>query len=184
MNVAICDDEENARRYLKLMIEKLDEDCRIIDFSSGGELLKFWEREGREQIDILFLDISMNISDTVFLSVLNIVGIMLARMVIDISTVQIDKEVFYLFSQKKEMVWKVPMIAVFICIGEISAIYIYVKYKELQKEREKHFVEEQQIETIKKSLEEAEKSEIFFQVKFAFRERDTISAFDMGIIEI
>lgn len=100
--------------------------------------------------------ISMNWQEMVFLSALNIVGSMLAWMVVDISVVQVDQEIFYLFTQRREMVWKLPMIAVLLGMGEISAIYIFQKYKELQGEREKHFVEEQQIRIMKRRLEEAE----------------------------
>lgn len=100
--------------------------------------------------------VSMNRQDAVFLSVLNVVGGMLAWMVIDISMVQIDKEIFFLFTRRREMLWKVPMIAVLLCTGELSAIYIFRKYKELQGEREKHFVEEQQMKAMKRRLEEAE----------------------------
>lgn len=98
----------------------------------------------------------MNWYDTVFLSALNIVGSMLTWMVVDISVVPIDQEVFLLFSERREMIWKIPMIAILICIGEISAIYIFRKYKELQGEREKHFVEQQQMKAMKRRLEEAE----------------------------
>lgn len=194
---------------------------------------------------------AMNWYDTVFLSVLNIVGSMFVWMVVDISVVPIDQEVFLLFSERREMVWKIPMIAVLICIGEISAIYIFRKYKELQGEREKHFVEEQQMKAMKRRLEDAEnfygsvrkvrhemknhmanikglvagekygevenyiekldetiqeldykfstgnavtdvivndkyqravKSGIDFRAAFEYRESDTISAFDMGIV--
>ena len=34
-----------------------------MEFSSGEELLRFWRQEDREQIDILFLDISMDGTD-------------------------------------------------------------------------------------------------------------------------
>ena len=63
MNIAVCDDEENIRIYIKKLIEMQDADCQIMDFSSAGELLQFWQQEGREQIDILFLDISMDGTD-------------------------------------------------------------------------------------------------------------------------
>lgn len=100
--------------------------------------------------------LSMNWQDAVFLSALNVVGSMLVWMVIDISMVLIDKEIFSLFVQRKEMVWKIPIIAALLCTGEISAIYIFQKYKELQGEREKHFVEEWQMKAMKRRLEEAE----------------------------
>ena len=58
LNIAVCDDEENIRYLIKRLIEKQDASCRIMEFSSGEELLRFWEQEDREQLDILFLDIS------------------------------------------------------------------------------------------------------------------------------
>lgn len=63
MNIAICDDEESIRIYIKKLIKNQDVPCRIMEFSSGEELLQFWEQEDREQIDILFLDISMDRTD-------------------------------------------------------------------------------------------------------------------------
>lgn len=63
MNIAVCDDEENIRIYIKKLIEMQDTDCLIMEFSSAGELLQFWQEEDREQIDILFLDISMDGTD-------------------------------------------------------------------------------------------------------------------------
>lgn len=193
----------------------------------------------------------MNWHDVIFLSALNVAGSMFTWMVVDISVVQIDREVFFLFTQRREMIWKIPMMVILIYIGEISAVYIFRKYKELQSEREKHFVEEQQMKAMKRRLEEAEnfygsirkvrhemkshmvnikglvvgekyeevekyverldetmqeldykfstgnvitdviindkyhravKSGILFNVKFDYRESDTISAFDMGIV--
>ena len=63
MNIAVCDDEENVRCLIKKLIEEQTKDCRIKEFSSGGELLRFWRQEDREQIDILFLDIAMEGAD-------------------------------------------------------------------------------------------------------------------------
>ena len=63
MNIAVCDDEENIRYLIKKLIEKQDASCRIMEFSSGEELLRFWEQEDSEQLDILFLDISMDGTD-------------------------------------------------------------------------------------------------------------------------
>ena len=63
MNIAVCDDEENIRYLIKRLIEKQDVSCQIMEFSSGEELLQFWEQEDREQLDILFLDISMDGTD-------------------------------------------------------------------------------------------------------------------------
>ena len=60
MNIAVCDDEENIRIYIKKLIEVQEAECQIMEFLSGGELLQFWRQENREQIDILFLDIFMD----------------------------------------------------------------------------------------------------------------------------
>lgn len=63
MNIAVCDDEENIRIYLKKLIKKQDVPCRVMEFSSGDEVLRFWEREDRDQLDLLFLDITMDGTD-------------------------------------------------------------------------------------------------------------------------
>lgn len=60
MNIAICDDEENIRCLIRKLIERQEGSFHIMEFSSGGALLQFWQQEGRERIDILFLDISMD----------------------------------------------------------------------------------------------------------------------------
>jgi len=92
--------------------------------------------------------------ETIFLSVLNIVGSMIVGISVDLSVVQIEGGVFLLYDDKQEMLWKLPIIAVLIYVGEISAIYIYQNYRKLQKERQKHFVEEQQVKAMKQRLEE------------------------------
>lgn len=63
MNIVVCDDEENIRIYIKKLIEMQDADCKVMEFTSGRELLQFWQQEDKEQIDILFLDISMDGAD-------------------------------------------------------------------------------------------------------------------------
>ena len=59
MNIAICDDEENIRIYIRKLIQKQEPFCKITEFSSGKELLEFQDETNAEEIDILFLDISM-----------------------------------------------------------------------------------------------------------------------------
>lgn len=41
MNIAICDDEENIRIYIRKLIQKQEPFCKITEFSSGKELLEF-----------------------------------------------------------------------------------------------------------------------------------------------
>ena len=54
------------------------------------------------------------------------------------------------------MLWKVPMIAVFIFAGETALVYFWQRYRVLFAKRQKHFVEEQQVKAMKQRLEEAE----------------------------
>lgn len=63
MNIAICDDEENIRIYIRKLIQKQETFCKITEFSSGKELLEFQDETNAEEIDILFLDISMEDED-------------------------------------------------------------------------------------------------------------------------
>lgn len=63
MNIAICDDEENIRICIRKLIQKQETFCKITEFSSGKELLEFQDETNAEEIDILFLDISMGDED-------------------------------------------------------------------------------------------------------------------------
>jgi len=94
--------------------------------------------------------------DVIMLSVLNFVGSMIAGMVNGLLVVKIDTGVFILFDEEPDLLWKVPMIAALIFAGEAALIYFWKRYRILLGERQKHFVEEQQVKAMKKRLEEAE----------------------------
>lgn len=63
LHIAICDDEENGRIYMRKLIQKQAVSCKMTEFSSGEELLEYQNQEDAESIDILFLDISMGDGD-------------------------------------------------------------------------------------------------------------------------
>ena len=94
--------------------------------------------------------------DVILLSILNFVGSMITRIISGLITVKIEDEFFILFDEKPDLLWEVPMIAVLIFIGEAALIYFWQKYRILLAERQKHFIEEQQVKAMKKRLEEAE----------------------------
>ena len=94
--------------------------------------------------------------DVFLLSVLNFVGSMIAGVVNGLLAVKIDTGFFVLFDEKPDLLWKIPMIALCIFAGEAALIYFWQKYRILLAERQKHFVEEQQVKAMKKRLEEAE----------------------------
>ena len=77
--------------------------------------------------------------ETIFLSVLNIVGSMIVGISVDLSVVQIEGGVFLLYDDKQEMLWKLPIIAVLIYVGGNFGNIHLPELQELQKERQKHF---------------------------------------------
>lgn len=94
--------------------------------------------------------------EAVFLSVLNVVGGILAGMVRDLSVVQVEGGVFIMFDAREEMIWKVPLIAFLIYTGEAAAIGIHQSYRRLLREKERNYYEKQQVRALKQRLEEAE----------------------------
>ena len=94
--------------------------------------------------------------DVLLLSVLNFVGSMIAGVVNGLLIVRIGSDTFVLFDEKPDLLWKIPMIALCIFAGEAALIYFWQRYRILLAERQKHFVEEQQMKAMKKRLEEAE----------------------------
>lgn len=94
--------------------------------------------------------------DVVLLSVLNFVGSMMTNAVIELYAVEVDQGVFRLFDEKPDLLWKMPVIAVFIFAGEATLIYFWQRHQILLLERQRHFAEEQQVKAMKKRLEEAE----------------------------
>ena len=94
--------------------------------------------------------------DVIMLSVLNFVGSMIANMVNNLLVVRTDTGTFILFDEKPDLLWKSPMIAVLIISGDTALVYFWQRYRVLLAERQKHFVEEQQVKAMKQRLEEAE----------------------------
>ena len=94
--------------------------------------------------------------DIILLSILNFVGSMIANVVNGLLIVRINTDAFVLFDEKPDLLWKIPMIAVLIFAGEAALIYFWQRYRILLAERQKHFVEEQQVKAMRERLEEAE----------------------------
>lgn len=99
MNIAICDDEENIRIYIRKLIQKQETFCKITEFSSGKELLEFQDETNAEEIDILFLDISMGDEDG-----MTVAKQLRSQMESNFEQVfaQIIREYQYLMAKKKE----------------------------------------------------------------------------------
>lgn len=98
----------------------------------------------------------MALQDVILLSIPNFVGSMITNIIVGLLTVKIDDELFILFDEKPDLLWKMPLVAVLIFAGEAALIYFWQRYRILLAERQKHFMEEQQVKAMKKRLEEAE----------------------------
>ena len=99
MNIAICDDEDNIRIYIRKLIQKQEPFCKITEFSSGKELLEFQDETNAEEIDILFLDISMGDEDG-----MTVAKQLMSQMESNFEQVfaQTIREYQYLMAKKKE----------------------------------------------------------------------------------
>ncbi|MCM1305443.1 MAG: GHKL domain-containing protein [Lachnospiraceae bacterium] len=98
----------------------------------------------------------MEWTDVILLSVLNFVGGMIAKIIGGLLVVKIEDGIFILFDEKPDLLWKLPLVAALIFMGETALIYFWQRYRILLAERQKHFVEEQQVKAMKERLEEAE----------------------------
>jgi hypothetical protein len=99
---------------------------------------------------------SISCGELVFLSVINVVGIVFAYMVIDLSMVKLENEVFALFEAKHNMYVKIPVMVVLMMIGEFSLIAVWKNYRNtLQKWQQSNAMEEQ-LKQMKKRFEEVD----------------------------
>lgn len=84
------------------------------------------------------------------------VGCLFIQMILEITNVKVEQEVFSLFTQRRDWLLKAPLMGLLLYAGELSAIGLWQRLKLLQEERQQHFVREQQAEAIQKRLREAE----------------------------
>ena len=98
----------------------------------------------------------MDRRDALLFSAYSLSGGVLAGIVSDLYAVKVGDAVFSLYDAKKEMLWKIPLMAVCIFVGEILLIYFWKNYRVLLEERQKRFLEEKQVQAMKRRLEEAE----------------------------
>lgn len=99
----------------------------------------------------------MNWYECGYLSVMNVASIVLTRIMMGITLLTGDKGAFILMEEKPELVWELPMVAVLLYLGELSAIYIWQKYRVFRQHSELYFLENMEKEAIRKRLEDTEK---------------------------
>ncbi|NLL75876.1 MAG: GHKL domain-containing protein, partial [Clostridiales bacterium] len=86
----------------------------------------------------------------------NVVGILLAYMILDLTIVPLDNEVFILYDEAAECLWKIPLIAALLLIGEYSSIFVFCQYKKVLIERERVIAREQQLKQLQYRFEESQ----------------------------
>jgi sensor histidine kinase YesM len=99
---------------------------------------------------------SINCGELVFLSVIDVVGIIFAYMVIDLSMVKLKNEVFVLFEVKRNMYVKIPVMVILMMIGEFSLIAVWKNYRNTLQKWQKSHVREEQLKQMKKRFEEVD----------------------------
>lgn len=100
--------------------------------------------------------VKMNLADMLFLSVINIVGIIFTYMIVDLLVVKLEQEVYMLFENSPEMLWKIPVMVILLEIGEYTGIFIWKRYRRLLLERQKIHVKEEQLKQMRQRFEEAD----------------------------
>lgn len=98
----------------------------------------------------------LSFGEFAFLSVLNITGIILVYMIIQFLVVPMEKEVFILYEEVSDVIWKLPLLAVLLLAGEYSCLYVFCRYKKVLAERESVYVREQQLKQLQNRFEEAQ----------------------------
>ena len=94
--------------------------------------------------------------ETAYLSVLNVIGIILSLLITDIAVVPLEKDVFILTEERRVFVWMLPLIAILIYLGELAAIYSRRRYRVALTHAEQYFVEKQEKQALQRRLEDTE----------------------------
>lgn len=110
---------------------------------------------------LIFRKMNLKISDIsftelIFLSILNVVGIILAYMIVQLTVVPLENEVFILYDDASDFLWKVPIISILLLVGEYSSIFIFCRYKKFLIERESVMSRELGLKQLVSRFEEAQ----------------------------
>ena len=92
-----------------------------------------------------------------YLSILNIAGIILTRIMIGLAVVDTGNTKFVLSEEKPMLLLQMPVIAILLYLGEMAAIYIWQQYNYQRQRSEMYFVERMEKEAIHQRLIDTEK---------------------------
>ena len=95
-------------------------------------------------------------SDTAYLSVLNVIGIIFSFVMTDLAVVPMEQDVFVLTTQKRALIWVLPLISCLIYTGELAVLYSWKRYRETLSRERQLFVEAKEKQALERRLQEIE----------------------------
>ncbi|MBE5845433.1 MAG: GHKL domain-containing protein [Butyrivibrio sp.] len=99
----------------------------------------------------------MTWTEAVYLSIYSAVSYFISYMIVDVMVVPLQKEVFVLLDEKRSLRYTLPILAVLIFIGELSAIATWQRYRRLKEEDLLLQEQVQEQEFLRKKIEFTEK---------------------------
>ena len=94
--------------------------------------------------------------ETAFLSVLNVIGIIFSFVMTDLAVVPMEQDVFVLTTEKRAMIWVLPLISCLIYAGELAVLYAWKQYRGTLAREQQLFVEAKEKQALERRLQEIE----------------------------
>ncbi len=91
-----------------------------------------------------------------YLSVMNIAGIILTRIMMGIAVLDTADGSIILLDEKPQLLWLLPLVAILLYFGELSAILIWQRYCEFRRRSELHLARSLEEEAIRRRLDDTE----------------------------
>ena len=98
----------------------------------------------------------IHLQEFAFLSVQNIAGIILTFIMSHLAILTMDGGAFILTEEKPELLWQMPVIAILLYLGELSALYMWHQNISYRNQSEMYMVEKLEKEAMKARLEETQ----------------------------
>ena len=92
-----------------------------------------------------------------YLSVMNIAGIILTRIMMGIAVLDTADGSIILLDEKPKLLWLLPLVAILLYFGELSAILIWQRYREFRRRSELHLARSLEEEAIRRRLDDTER---------------------------
>ena len=109
----------------------------------------------------IFIRLSIDLSglrlwEFMFLSALNVFGIVFSYTMLKLSIIQMDTSTFILYDDAPDMIWKIPLLSSLLLVGEYSSLYVFSRYKKYLGEREYLYMREQDLRSLRDRVEESQ----------------------------